>query len=202
MAVSRGATSSLVQGLPKYRSMLGGNTAYSPASFESIATLTSNGSVGTLTFTSIPQTYKHLHVRGIVRSTNAGTSTNPIEMRFNATGGYAKQNMLGSGSAPSASASASIGNIYVGISPSAGFNANIVGVFYVDILDYTDTTKYKVARGFSGIDANGAGSNVGVQFTSGMIYNSTVAVTSLEFADDNGNNLSSLTEIALYGIKA
>jgi hypothetical protein len=170
-------------------------------SFESIATLNGTGSSGILTFTSIPQTYKHLHIRGIARNTASGTTTSPIGMRFNSTGGYSKHRLYGTGSSAIASGSSGAGNIYVGESPNNGNTANLVGVFYVDILDYTSTAKYKVGRAFGGVDDNGTGSDMNISLWSGAINTSLSAVTSLEFGDDNGYNFSTITQIALYGIK-
>lgn len=201
--ITRAKLSSVVQGLPKYRSMLAGNTAYFPitADFESIATINGTGSSGTLTFTSIPQTYKHLHIRGVVRNTASGTTTSPIGIRFNATGGYSKHRMYASGASTFASGNGGGGNIYVATGPNNGNDANLVGVFYADIFDYTSTSKYKVARSFSGVEANGSGSDMNVSVWSGAINTAFTAVTSLELFDDNGYNLSSLTQFSLYGIK-
>jgi hypothetical protein len=199
--ISRATLSGVVAGQQKFRSMLAGNTAFSPASFESIATLNGTGSSGILTFTSIPQTYKHLHIRGVVRNTASGTTTSPVEMRFNSAGGYSKHRMYADGTSEFASGNAGVGNIYVGQSPNNGVTGARIGVFYVDIYDYTSTTKYKVAKSFSGVNNNGNGTNMTVDFWSGAINNSLTAVTSLEFGDDNGYNFSTLTQISLYGIK-
>jgi hypothetical protein len=65
MATSRVKTSSILQGFPKSRSLLAGNTAYIPNYYQSIQTITvGSGGLATASFTSIPQTYKHLQIRG------------------------------------------------------------------------------------------------------------------------------------------
>ena len=61
--ITRLKLSTIEQGLPKYRSMLAGNAAYVPSSYESIASATGTGSSGTITFSSIPSTYQSLQLR-------------------------------------------------------------------------------------------------------------------------------------------
>ena len=48
-------------------SLLAGNAAYNPSSFESIATVTL-GSSGAVTFSSIPSTYKALQLRFMAKA--------------------------------------------------------------------------------------------------------------------------------------
>ena len=56
----------------KSGSLLVGNEYYNPTEFESIATVTvGSGGSSTISFTSIPGTYKHLQVRGIGRTNRA-----------------------------------------------------------------------------------------------------------------------------------
>jgi hypothetical protein len=44
-----------------------------PGDFQSIASITATGSTNSITFSSIPQTFKHLHIRGLIRnSANVG----------------------------------------------------------------------------------------------------------------------------------
>jgi len=65
------------------RSMLAGNTAFNPSSFESIATATGTGSSGVITFSSIPSTYQHLQLRWIARTTDATSGFESILIRYN-----------------------------------------------------------------------------------------------------------------------
>ena len=53
-------------------------------SFESIATATGTGSSGTITFSSIPSTFKHLQIRGISR--NSANSIGAL-MQYNSDTG-------------------------------------------------------------------------------------------------------------------
>ena len=175
--------------------LLGGG-AGGGGSFESIATAVGNGSSGVITFSSIPSTYKHLQVRVLGRS---GTATNPTTyfLRFNADGGsnYAYHELKGDGSTASASGTASTSTARVGIIPSAGASANIMGTSIIDIHDYTSKTKNKTTRVFSAEDRNGAGN---IYLTSSLWMN-TAAINELTL--HTASNWTTTTVISLYGIR-
>ena len=90
MAVTSVKTGSSFTNLTKYNDFLGPNSAYIPTSFDSIASATGTGSSGTITFSSIPQTYKHLQIRGIGRLdvVTGGVSTR-IRLNGDTTSNYA-----------------------------------------------------------------------------------------------------------------
>lgn len=188
-------TSSVVQGMPKYRSMLAGNPAYIPSSYESIATATGTGSSGTITFSSIPSTFKHLQIRCSFL-VSAGCS---IKLQVNGVGGtsYAWHSLNGNGTAVAANAAASVPFPYVaGIVNNASTTQPNVAI--IDILDYTSTTKNKTIRTFNGFDANGSGE---VNVLSGL-FNNTNAITSVSISSESGTqNFTTSSTFALYGIK-
>ena len=205
MAVSRVKTSSVLQGFPKYRSMLGGNAAYIPITydFESIATFTPNGSTS-ITFTSIPSTYKHLQIRVMSRTYNPSSGGDgALRLRINSisTNTYDRHNLSGNGS--SASAGADINSTEFSLDAmSTGDNtaSGIFGVGIIDIIDYTSTTKNKTLRWINGADANGSGNNL-IRLQSGL-WRNTAAITSLNFFDASANGFAPGTVFSLYGIKA
>ncbi len=92
-------------------SLLAGNAAYDPAGTFLIQRVAGTGSAGTISFTSIPQTYKHLQIRSIARDTyNDGSSILlDLQMQFNGDTGsnYTKHILTGTGSSATASGSAS-----------------------------------------------------------------------------------------------
>lgn len=165
--------------------------------FESIASATGTGSSATITFTSIPSTYQSLQLRYIARSTEASASTN-FQIRLNNDSGnnYADHNLDGNGATVSAGGGASVGEIDLGRVAGGSATADIVGVGIVDIHDYASTTRNKTIRTFSGNDRNGAGN---VYLFSGLWMN-TAAVNRLDIFV-TGGSLSTITSIALYGIK-
>jgi len=120
--------------------------------YDSIATVTSSGSAGSITFSSIPSTYKHLQIRGILRTNDTGTWNNQ-GMQFNSDTGsnYAYHVLWGDGSSASASGSASTGSLNDFMrGASNSLTAGIFGASVVDILDYTNTSKYKTVRVLAG----------------------------------------------------
>lgn len=81
-----------------YSSFLAGNPAVVFGSYESIQTVTVGTATSTMTFTSIPSTYTHLQIRGMLNGTAAGTYNN-VRMGFNSDGGanYSSHVLYGDG---------------------------------------------------------------------------------------------------------
>jgi hypothetical protein len=167
--------------------------------FESIATvIVSGGSVASVTFSDIPQTFTHLHIRAIARHTNADTDNN-IYIRFNAdtTTNYSNHNVAGSGSSAIAGGAATVYPPYNFRVPGASSSANIFGVGVADILDYSNTNKFKTVRSLTGHDQNGSGT----AFLISNNWRSTAAITSIVFFGA-GFNITEPSHFALYGVKA
>lgn len=177
----------------KSGSLLVGNAYYVPTSFESIATVTGTGSSGTITFSSIPNTYQHLQIRYLSR----GTTDSVIYLRINSDTGANYSDHFFYGGGTSVAASSDVSNTRIGqFRHSDSATTTQMGVGIIDIHDYASTTKNKVVRGFSGYDANGSGI---VMLTSGQRIN-TEAITTLTFNVDGGF-FSSNSVFSLYGIK-
>ena len=165
------------------------------SSYESIATvLVGSGGQSTITFSSIPSTFKHLQVRGWITTNTDGGS--PIA-RFNTDSGnnYATHWLTGNGSSASASNATSTNGMYFG-GTAAGTSATNPMPFVIDILDYANTNKNKVTRSLSGRDSNGSGE---VGLYSGLWMN-TNAITTIELLSA-GRTINQYSSIALYGIK-
>jgi hypothetical protein len=194
MAITSLSTSSLVSGVKRRR--VWDQTATTDGFFQ-IATTTLNVAASSVTFSSIPQDYTHLQIRGIVRST-LGAALSAFGVQFNATtSGYFSHLLYGDGSSGDSANVLSSTNASVGGSSGASATANIFSSFVLDILDYTNTNKNKTTRAFTGADLNGSGQ---VRFTSGSVA-LTSAITSLKFIDANGANFAQYSSFALYGIK-
>ena len=176
-----------------------GFLAESPAlnSYESIQTALVGSGGGTISFTSIPATYKHLQIRSISRGTDAGSSR--LEMRINGDTGsnYSFHYMYGNGSSAFADGYATQSNILLNRIAGAGTLGSVFGAEIMDILDYADTNKYKTVRAITAFDENGAGE---IQVNSGS-WRSTSAITSITFTAESGSNLAEYSHFALYGIK-
>ena len=179
-------------------SLLVGNAAYDPAGFFLIQRTTLS-STGTISFTSIPQTYKHLQIRYLARSARTGSTTDELAIRLNSDSGsnYARHRLSGDGATASATGQASQVEIAYNQVPTADSTASIFGAGIIDILDYASTTKNKTTRTLAGNDQNGSGV---IRLNSGLWMN-TAAVTSIYLFATVGTNFVSSSSFALYGIK-
>jgi hypothetical protein len=158
-----------------------------PTSFESIATTTVGaGGSSTITFSSIPSTYTHLQLRCF----NLSGGSN---IRFNSDTGsnYARHYLWGDGATVTSGANTS--QTSMAVMDYSG-TSNIFTANIVDILDYTNTNKYKTVRTLSGTDTNGAGS---VLLYSGL-WLSTSAINTITIT---GGTAAQYSSFALYGIK-
>lgn len=176
-----------------------GNYPRSNPSYESIATVNVSTAQSTISFTSIPSTFKHLQVRWLARSTaTGGDSASTLRMKLNSSAGtYRSHGLLGTGTSAIAGDSAtSTGDwIYYAI-PNASVTASMFGVGVIDVLDYTNTSKNTVSRMLAGFDKNGGG-QVGLQ---SHLWVDTSAVTQIDFSLGTGN-FTQYSSFALYGIK-
>jgi hypothetical protein len=167
--------------------------AASTNSYESIATVTvGSGGSANVEFTSIPATYTHLQLRYIFKHDSTETTTK-IQLNSDTGNNYTRHRLTGDGSSVSAAAATSTSFIGSG---SASGTANIFSAAVLDILDYTNTNKYKTLRLLTGFDTNGGGS---IQLLSSLWMN-TNAITSIKFFFDSGN-FAQYSQIALYGVK-
>ena len=168
---------------------------------EPIATvLVGSGGVNQITFNDIPQTYKHLQIRGISR----GDSSN-ANLAWNANGdassaNYACHILRGNGASVFSEAitSGSFNSFIISneFSNLSGDTSNAFGGGAIDILDYSNTNKYKTARSVAGRDLNGSGA---VTVTSNLWMNAA-AISSIKLYLVNGNFIQ-YSRFSLYGIK-
>lgn len=170
------------------------------ASFESIATVTLSSSQSSISFTSIPATFKHLQIRGIGKTNRtAGTVTElQVEVNNDTTSNYYSHEFQGNGAAVNAYAQTNTGIKYWSWSRLASADTGVFSGNIIDILDYANTSKYKTARHLGGVDLNGAGE---ISLNSGLIAN-TAAISSIKITPGYGSTvLLQYTSFALYGIK-
>jgi hypothetical protein len=172
--------------------------------YESISTVTVGaGGAASVSFTSIPGTYKHLQIRGLVRNSRAGFGNSGGLYQFNGdtSANYSWHSFQGDGSSTGARTVAAPVGIATNSEAAIGAAASIFGAITFDILDYANTTKYKTARAFSGVDVNGTVAGYGgvVEIVSGN-WRSTSAITSITILADSPNYVQ-YTTFSLYGIK-
>ncbi len=161
-------------------------------SYESIATVSLNTTQASVEFTGISGSYTHLQLRILQRS----TTPNNVMMQYNSDTGtnYSWHELFGEGANASAGAASSATSMKATYLENIA--SGVVGVGVIDILDYTNTNKYKTMRGLAGSDANGSGY---ILLRSGL-WRSTSAITSIKLTPASGS-WDQYSSIALYGIK-
>jgi len=162
----------------------------------------SGGQNGDIIFNNIPQIYTHLHVRVFARAPFASADA-PVGLYTPALSGavYYFHGLNGGGGGSASSASQlTYGDIDVQRIPAASTASNIYGYQTIDILDYTNTNKYKVVRTLGGYDANGSGQ----LHMEGGVIPTLNAIQSLGFTTYGitGTTFVAYSRIDLYGIVA
>jgi len=164
--------------------------------FEQIQTINGTGASGTITFSSIPSTYKHLQIRYVM--TNTANNFAILRMQVNGDTGsnYSYYDLYGNNSSVQVSSNTSTtfmnltsGAIGLTTTPNAGV---------IDVLDYTNTSKFKTVRTLSGTH-QAADYYAEVGLGAGN-WRSTSAVTSLTLFAAAGS-FATAGRISLYGIK-
>jgi hypothetical protein len=174
------------------------------SSFESIATATVGaGGQANVEFTVIPATFTHLQIRCFAQTNRGtyGTDSVLLQLNTNTSSNYSRHNLLGDGSAASASGNANVDKIYVaefGTTTGSSFGGAVI-----DILDYTSTSKNKTVRTLGGVDLNGTVAGYGgyITLTSGLFFATPAAVTSIKIFPNVGTQFNQYSSFALYGIK-
>ena len=180
--------------------MLVGNDAFDPsATFLIQRTSPTTGT--SITFSSIPQTYKSLQIRLLSRDATAQDS-GILQITFNSdtAANYSHHRLIGdAGGTVSAGGTANASAMFGPRSNGNTATASCFGTGIINIIDYADSTKYKTIKVFTGNDGNFSGGSYTVGILSGS-WRSTSAVNSITITNGGGNFVSGST-FALYGMK-
>ena len=169
--------------------------------YDALATVTvPSGGVSSITFSGIPSTYTHLQLRGFALET-AGANGIYMVIRANSDSGanYSSHSLYGNGSGASANGGGSQTSFFTGPNSGPTSNSNPT-VLVMDLLDYSNTSKYKTFRTLIGCDNNGSGS---VDLASGSWQN-TSAITSLTFlaySQGVASTFAQYSTFSLYGVR-
>jgi hypothetical protein len=200
MAITRAKTSSVAQGPSTKKTLLGGNDVILGGSYDAIGTVTIGSTpTASVTFSGIPNTYKHLQVRLIGRDNRSAQANNIYWQVGNGSvdsgANYSWHLLRGAGTSSLSTGSANA-NYMLMDETSASAGASTFGSNIVDILDYANTNKYKTFRTLGGWENNGAGE---VDLWSGS-WRNTAAIDTLYFYPNAGSFVQ-YTQFNLYGIK-
>lgn len=180
-------------------SLLAGNVGFLTG-YEHIESVTvGSGGASSVTFAGIPQYYRHLQIRGMVRSTATGTAgSEEVFVRFNgdSTASYSYHYLQGNGSIIGSYASTSQTQGNIAMACRDGYATNVYSPFVADILDYSNTVKNTTVRSLRGQDTNGAG------FVSLMStgWYKTSAVSSITIIPESVP-FKQFSTFSLYGIR-
>lgn len=187
MAIRSLSTSSIATGSKrsKFNDGIAGKT------YESIATYKVTGSAtSSITFSNIPQDYKHLEVRYLVRNDTAAYF---VRAQFNGDTGTTYTNKFMTSNGDDNQSTGDVGSYFPRSNTSTSLSTGVAIIH-----DYTSTSKYKGIRsigGFTRFD--------GSEYYQDIIqssWNSTAAITSITFNFLVGS-YSPGTRISLYGIR-
>lgn len=163
--------------------------------FDRIQSTTISTNTAIVSFTNIPQTYKHLQF--VVTGKVNGSGTIRAQLRLNGnndfTAGWAQLGSFGAGSLTGAISTQNQSWINSAQYFPTGFSGGIQGNWQGTLLDYSLTTKGKSFIAREGMGSTRVGLGFGYK-------DLNAAITSLEFYFDFNQWLSGST-FSLYGIK-
>ena len=182
-----------------WASQISGHLWAPEGAYDALATVTLSASTASVSFAGIPSGYKHLQIRCIARSADAGAADYlNLKVNSDTTGSnYARHLLYGNGSSVNAASSTGSTITNLGEIASAGSTSGIFGAYVIDILDYSNVNKYKTVRSLGGDDRNGGGE---IDFNS-ILWMNTAAITSIQFTTYTGSSLAQYSQFALYGVK-
>ena len=168
-----------------------------------ISTTTLAASAASITFSSIPQTYTHLQIRGILRSDKSADTNADLYLYLNndaSAANYTRHYLRGNGTSALALGSAASAAPVAGEAPATSSPAGVFGATIIDILDYTNVNKYKNVRTLHGDEQNAGTTQSNIYLTSSLWMNAN-AITSLTFNLQAATNFTQYSSFTLYGIK-
>ena len=179
--------------------LLAGVGGVKAGSFHSIATTNITTNTASVTFSSIPATFKHLQIRFIARTNQTGDVTGSyLTWTFNSdtAANYVWHVTKGDGSIVNSAAIVDSAVTYSERITSSFQSSNVFGAGCIDILDYANTNKFKTHRTLAAWDSNGSGQ---IAFNSGL-WRSTSAINQITIYPA-ANDFVQYSSFALYGIK-
>jgi hypothetical protein len=153
----------------------------------------------TVTFSSIPNTYRDLHVVVRGRSNRAATFTGVLVQFNNDTGGnYDNQHMQGTNATVQAAQTFGGTSIPIGYVTGTTASSNVPSTCAVRIFDYRGTTFHKQVISEAFLKIGTSSGNMFIEKRGGEWRNSS-AITEIDVICDSGSFLAG-TVVSLYGI--
>ena len=174
--------------------VLGASGAGAAGAYELIESTVLGSSAATISFASVPSTYKHLQIRYTAK---VGTSGGDLFMTFNSDSGsnYRNHKIQANGSTIISNTSGQTTYIQMNDAADGSGTANIFYAGLIDILDYGNTSKNTTTRHLHG----GYGSSLKYVFLLSGLWMNTAAVNAISFTGQS--NFATGSRFSLYGIK-
>ena len=189
-------------------SAISGNLWAPTGAYDSISTATvTTGGTASITFSSIPQTYTHLQIRGFLQADRTNYPIENANMTFNAdsASNYSAHFLYGgiNANVQTTASGSSLSSSLLLINIAGDTNGGQFGASVIDILDYSNTNKYKTIKYIGGNDINTTNNTYSGQiaFGSGNWRNSASGITSITITPQSSSNWNIYSSFALYGIK-
>lgn len=159
------------------------------ATYEPISTIQFSTATASHTFSSIPNTYKHLQIVAFIKGS---TGTPYLDMRYNSDSGANYNQTSFYPSAGSWGSSGNPGATFAYVGQNSMFNSTTFGMQVIDIIDYANTTTEKNWVTYGGTQAQEP------ELLHGT-WHSTSAINSI-YLVLSGGNFAVGTTLTLYGL--
>jgi hypothetical protein len=163
--------------------------------FVSLATVNVTGPTGNIEFNSIPQSYKHLQIRAMWKTSRDADSQMYFRANGDTTNNYYNMALSGNGSTQSAGGQGVLNVLAFGnVGPT---EENFFTPMIMDIPNYTNTDAFKTFFIRTGILSSSTGFS---QIWSG-VWQSTAALSSITLFGANAAQCQANSKFALYGLE-
>ena len=167
--------------------------------FTKIAESILSGTAASVTFSSIPGTYRSLLLHVVARGDNATTFiSNRLRFNSDSTAIYDSQQVLGNGATPLAGETINGTSIEIGEIAAASATAGACGISMVSIPFYTGTTFWKTLVSNHGLSTGTGTGTLHTKQWSGR-WRNTAAISSITLLPSAGNFIAG-SSFALYGL--
>lgn len=175
-----------------------GRTRWGPRAMVCLADVLSTG-VASVTFSAIPQNYRHLKIIGQIRTTSTAAQVIRGRLNGDTSTSYASQLIAGvaasvTGGLSTGDTSAALGAATPSTAPSLSFSP-----LDATIHDYTSTGKWKSVTVSGGFDNSTVATPKPAILNRVSVWTSTAALTSLTILNDVGD-IASGSRLSLYGL--
>lgn len=159
------------------------------------------GSAATITFSSLPQNFKHLRIIAQLR-TDRVAEIDAARLRFNGDSGgnYDEEHYTANSTTLSSAGNLAATSMAIGATEADSSRASNFGPLILDVLNYTSASEKWILTRSGAFGNVSAATDLFIQNYIGR-WRSTAAITSLTLLPNIGPNFVSGSILQLYGLK-